>query len=109
MLFVTPFNVVSKWDNEHILETLENTINDGNQTEEVVTNFSVGVVDAQMSAVMNEWFSHLQKTFENTFSSILQSFAQKNIFYALPPNLHVPSHASPSEMNTLAFFLLKQR
>ena len=44
------------------IETLENTTNDENQIEETTIGFSVViVVDAQMSAAMDEWFSCLQK------------------------------------------------
>ena len=72
--FVSPFNMVSQWDNEHTLETLENTTNDRNPTEETAISFSVTVatvIDARMSAAMDEWFSRLQKTFENKFPSVL--------------------------------------
>ena len=75
--------MVSERNNEHTLEILENETTDENQTEEIATGFSV-VVDARMSAAMDEWFSRLQKTLENKFLLVLQSSAPSNKPHMLP-------------------------
>ena len=98
MSFVSPFNIVSKRNNEHTLETLKNVTNDGNQTEEIATSFSVAV-DARMSVTMDEWFRRLQKTSKNKLSSVLQSSALPNKPHTPPHTSHVP----PSELNAPVF------
>ena len=77
VLVVSPFNMVSKRDNENTPETLENQTIDESQTEETATNYSVAVAAAVDA----------QKTSENNFSSFPQSSAP-------PKQPHVPPRAA---------------
>ncbi|TYK18986.1 ribokinase isoform X2 [Cucumis melo var. makuwa] len=69
-------------------QTLDNTSLDGNQIEEIATQ-SVLVVDAQISATMDEWFRCLQTTPVNMISPSLPPLSSSAIYNVLYTLLHV--------------------
>ena len=63
--------------------------------------------NTSFSAVMDQWFICLQKTFKNKFSSFLQSFAQPSMPHA-PPTHSRWTSTCRCRSCTCWFFLLRQ-